>query len=171
MHATCHAGRSRNGGKTVPDPTVPPSNGADSTENEPRRSLRDTLEAAWEKVVEDAPDPQDPGSPEGSPSAAPQDAPVDSGTQPRDESGRWVKRDAQQGEAAPPPQQAERPAPKTSQQASEPHPAPGQPGVAAQAPAHWNAADREMFGKASPDMQAWALRRHSEMESDYQRRV
>lgn len=152
----------------MPDPTQPNSNGASSPNQEPKRSLRDTLEAAWDNVVENAPD--DPGD-GGEPAAAPEQPPVDTGERPRDEHGRWVRREAQPGEAEQPSQRTEHPAPQSPQQPQPPHPAPAQPGEAEQAPVHWSAADREMFAKAPPEMRAWALRRHSEMEGDYQRRT
>lgn len=40
-----------------------------------------------------------------------------------------------------------------------------------QAPDHWSAADKETFAKSPRDVQEWALRRHQQMESDYQRKT
>lgn len=57
------------------------------------------------------------------------------------------------------------------QQVEPPHPAPSQDGRSSEAPANWTAADRDAFAKQTPEGQAFLLRRHSEMESDYQRRV
>lgn len=147
------------------DPTAPPSNGASSTPpEEPKRTLRETLERAWDTVVENAPD--DDG---GDPSEAPQ---VDTGAQPRDEHGRWARRDAQPGEAAQPPQQAEHPAPpEPSQQTEQPHPAPPQAGQAAQAPENWSAEDRAAFDSLNDAGKAFLLRRHSQTESEFQRRI
>jgi len=133
----------------------------------PRKSLREVAEAAWEDVVENAPDDTDP-------SAAPPEG-VDRGPQPRDESGRFVARPAaaEPGEAdggptvAPQP----RPADSTAPQPAASPPQPGPAGVADGAPANWNAEDRATFAKLTPEGQAFLLRRHGEMESDYQRRV
>lgn len=149
----------------MPDPIQPPSNGAASTEPEaPKRSLRDTLEAAWDSVVENAPDADG-----GDPAAAPD---IDSGGQPRDEHGRWARRDAQPGEAAQPPQREEHPAPpEPSQQAEQPHPAPAQPGPAAQPPENWSAEDRAAFEEQTEAGKAFLLRRHSQTEGEFQRRI
>jgi len=152
-----------------PDPTVPPSNGDGSTE--PKRSLRDTLEAAWDKVVENAPDDND--EPDaGDDAGAQPPASVDNQGQPRDESGRWVRRDAQPGEAEQRPQQAEHPAPPTTpQQPQAAAPSPAQAGEAAQAPANWSAEDRAAFDEQTDRGKQFLLRRHSEMESFAQQRV
>jgi uncharacterized protein YwlG (UPF0340 family) len=40
-----------------------------------------------------------------------------------------------------------------------------------QAPANWSAEDRAVFEKQTPEGKAFLLRRHSEMEGDYQKRV
>lgn len=40
-----------------------------------------------------------------------------------------------------------------------------------EAPAHWPAADRELFAKQTPEAQKWLLGRHKAMEADYTRRV
>jgi hypothetical protein len=146
----------------VPDPTVPPSNGVDSTE--PKRSLRETLENAWDKVTEEVVVPDQPSDP--------QAAPIDSSGQPRDERGRWARRDEPPGEAEQRPQQAAHPAPTDIPQGSEePHPAPAQPGGAAQAPANWSAEDRAAFDELTDKGKQFVLRRHSEMESFAQQRV
>jgi hypothetical protein len=128
----------------------PLSNGA--TTSEPRKSLREVAEDAYDQVL-DASEAED-------------SAQVDDSGQPRDAQGRFASR-PQPGEAA---EAAPPPSPDSDQpQPQDAHPAPQ--GSSSEPPANWSAADREMFGKAPPDMQAWALRRHSEMESDYQRRV
>jgi hypothetical protein len=154
----------------VPDPIVPPSNGDGSTgSEEPKRSLRETLENAWDKLEENTPD--EPGDGE-SPEPAPQPT-VDSQGRLRDEHGRWVRRDEiQPGEAAQRPQQAEHPAPQEApQQPQAAAPSPGQPGVAAQAPANWDAEARAAFEEQTPAGKEFLLRRHSEMESFVQQRV
>jgi hypothetical protein len=152
----------------VSDPIQPTSNGASSPSPEPKRNLRETLEAAWDTVVENAPpEPGDGG--DGSDLAAP--PPVDSGERPRDESGRWVKREAQPGEAAQPSQRTEHPAPPPSQQPQAAAPSPAQAGGAAQAPANWSAEDRAAFDELTDRGKAFILRRHSEMEGFVQQRV
>lgn len=147
----------------MPDPIQPPSNGEGSTE--PKRSLRETMEAAWDKVTE-AVEVPDGGDPAESPV-------VDSGAQPRDEHGRFAARDrGEPGEAAQRPQRAEHPAPQDlPQEAEQPHPAPAQPGQAAQAPANWSAEDRAAFEELTDRGKAFLVRRHSEMEGEFQRRV
>lgn len=152
----------------MPDPIQPTnSNGASSPSPEPKRSLRETLEAAWDTVVENAPEPGDAGD-GGDPAAPP---PVDSGERPRDESGRWVKREAQPGEAAQPSQRTEHPAPPSPQQPQAAAPSPAQAGGAAQAPANWSAEDRSAFDELTDKGKAFILRRHSEMEGFVQQRV
>lgn len=143
-----------------PNPTHP-SNGAASPTPEP--TLREIAEAAWDEVEEAAgPDAPEPG----------QD-PVDEGTQPRDAQGRFAAKpsEAEPGEAEPSPDgtqpRDDNSAPQTP---TEPHPAP-EPGSSSEAPTNWSAQDRETFAKLPPDGQAFLLRRHSEMEGDYQRRV
>lgn len=140
--------------------TVKP-NGA---EPPPRKSLRDVAEEAYDEVLGESTD-DDGGQPGEQP-------PVDAGGQPRDAHGRFVSKppEAQPGEAAPG-EPAPSPAQEPAQPQGEPHPAPAQPGEAAQAPANWTAADRELFAKQTPEAQQFLLRRHSEMEGDYQRRV
>ncbi len=44
-------------------------------------------------------------------------------------------------------------------------------GARLEAPAHWSAADREMFAKQSPEARKWLLGRHKAMEADYTRRT
>lgn len=141
-------------------------NGAAAADPTPpaRRSLREIAEDAYDETIEaadaEAPDEgQEPGQ-------------VDGSGQPRDGRGRFAAKtpEAQPGEAVA--TEGEPPSPvEGSQQPQEPHPAPAQPGVAAQAPQHWNAADRELFAKQAPEAQQFLLRRHGEMEADYQRRT
>lgn len=147
-------------------PTTPPSNGAASPQTEaPQQSLRDIAEAAWDEV--DQPDEGAGSEPGGEPSGGE----VDEGGQRRDAQGRFVAADqaAKPGEAAPDGTQPREDisAPQTP---SEPHPAP-ETGSSSEAPANWSAQDRETFSKLPPEGQAFLLRRHSEMEGDYQRRV
>lgn len=141
----------------MPDPTTP-SNGEAPTNEAPQPSLREIAEAAWDETA---------GADGG-----PDEQPVDEGGQPRDANGRFASRasEAEPGEAAPSPDgtqpRDDNSAPQTP---SEPHPAPE--GSSSEAPANWSAQDRETFAKLPPEGQAFLLRRHSEMEGDYQRRV
>ena len=74
----------------MPDSDNSPNNGAESPTEAPRQSLRDAAEAAWNEVVEDAPDDDD-GSSE-----------VDNSGQPRDEYGRFRSKGQDPGVAAAP---------------------------------------------------------------------
>jgi hypothetical protein len=118
------------------------------------KSLREVAEDAYDEVLDDS-------SAEGQEQGA-----VDEAGRQRDARGRFAK--AEPGEA-----EAQPPSPETKPaSAQEPHPAPEQPpGRAAEAPQNWSAADRETFAKQTPEAQQFLLRRHSEMEGDYQRRV
>jgi hypothetical protein len=124
---------------------------------EPRQSLREVAEAAYDEVVEISGD-DDSESPSGQTERQ------------RDKYGRFVAADqamdSGEAEAETPPS----PDDKQSQQPEQPHPAP-ETGVAAQAPANWSAEARERFQKLPPEDQNFLLQRHHEMESDYQRRV
>jgi hypothetical protein len=139
----------------MPDePQTPPSNGATSPEP---KSLRDIAEDAYDTVLDSA--EADVG----------QDAAIGQDGQPRDNLGRFVAKDRDEpGEAA----EAKQPPPSPESQTAQPETA-TQPreGEAAAAPANWSAADREAFSKLPPEGQQFLLRRHSEMEGDYQRRV
>lgn len=130
----------------------------------PAKSLREIAEASWDEVVEDS------GADDGA--AAPQ-APSGQEGRPRDTLGRFVPADqaAKPGEAEPPPDGTQ-PRPEdvsAPQQPTPPHPAPE--GSSSEAPANWSAQDRQTFAALPPEGQAFLLRRHSEMEGDYQRRV
>jgi Predicted membrane protein len=134
-----------------------PNNGAAPAESKP--SLRDVAEAAYEQVVGEA-DAADAGEQPSEPESSDGRA--------RDERGRFVARTPAEGEAA----AATPPSPEAGTQEPEPpHPAPAQPGEAAQAPANWSAEDRANFEKLPQEGREFLLRRHSEMESDYQKRV
>ena len=125
----------------------------------PRQSLREIAEAAWDEVVEAAP--------EGA-----EAAPVDEGGQLRDSLGRFLPKTPgeEPGEAAPSPDGTQpRDEHAAPQQPQEPHPAPQ--GSSSEAPANWSAEDRQTFAKLPPEGKEFLLRRHSEMEGDYQRRV
>src|SRR5262245_17074252 len=123
------------------------TNGAE----EPQPSLREIAEQAYDTVIDtaDAEDGVEPSE----------------GGQLRDARGRFVAR-SQEGEAA-----AEPPSPsETTQETDQEHPAP-ETGQAAQPPSNWSAEDRANFEKLPVEGQQFLLRRHSEMESDYQKRV
>jgi hypothetical protein len=129
----------------------PTSNGADT---EQPQSLREIAEAAYDSVLDQADVEDGVVQP-------------DSSGQPRDERGRFIPK-SPEGEAAP--EQAPSPSEET-QETDQEHPAPAQPGQAAQPPSNWSAEDRANFEKLPPEGQQFLLRRHSEMESDYQKRV
>lgn len=135
-----------------------------------KRSLRDIAEQTYDDVVENA-DVEDVGGPVIEHEAPPQEPelPLEPGERQRDERGRWVAKHPVEGEAA----AATPPSPKPStQEPQQPHPAPVEtPGVAAQAPANWSVEDRATFAKLPKEGQEFLLRRHSEMEGDYQKRV
>ena len=131
----------------------------DAVEQEAPRSLRDIAEDAYDDVVEasddDAPD-EEPSTQEG---------------RPRDQYGRFIAADAakETGEA----EAKEPPSPEDdglTPEVEPPHPAPVT-GEAAQAPANWSAEDRANFERLPPEGQQFLLKRHSEMEGDYQKRV
>lgn len=142
-----------------PRPNGSPPATPDPTPTEPQPSLREIAEASWDEVVESkSPDEGDAG----------EQQQVDDGGRARDEYGRFVSKEATPGEAA-----AETPpSPEQTIDAPQPEaPTQPQPGVAAEAPANWSAQDRQDFQKLPREGQAFLLRRHSEMEGDYQRRV
>ncbi len=137
-------------------PTTP-SNGA--APPEPKLSLRDIAEQSWDEVQEQSDDTTE--------------QPVDDGGVRRDARGRFAPADqgAKPGEAAPQDDGTQPRDDKISapQQPPPPHPAPQ--GSSSEAPANWSAEDRQTFAKLPPEGQQFLLRRHSEMEGDYQRRV
>lgn len=84
----------------------------------------------------------------------------------RDERGRFAAKQAAEEAAADPAiaatAPAEPPAPTET-------PAPVAPAI--EAPQHWAAADKELFGKLPPDGQKFLLDRHKAMEGDYTRNM
>jgi hypothetical protein len=127
---------------------------AEEPQVEERQSLRDIAEAAYDDITasEDEPSFEEPS--------------VDRGGRQRDEYGRFVKADPGEAAAEEPPS----PEAEHDPEADKPHPAPPQ-GEAAQAPSNWSAEDRASFEEQTEKGKAFLLRRHSEMESDYQKRV
>ena len=145
------------------DPENSKPNGVDPQEQAvpARKSLREVAEDAYDEVIE--------ASDEGD--AEPSQQPVDDQGQPRDAQGRFAAKttEAKPGEAAPAQEQAPSPETDPARAQEQAHPAPQ--GRSSEPPANWSAADREMFAKQTPEAQSFLLRRHSEMEGDYQRRV
>ena len=132
-------------------------NGAAAPAEEPRQSLRDIAEAAYDNLTEDAGEGADQ-----QPTAEPGEA-----AQPRDERGRFVpKQEAEPGEAAP-----EGTQPREDQRAEPQRPTQPAPAVSSEAPANWPQEARSNFEKLSPEMKSFVIERHTSMESDYQRRV
>lgn len=137
---------------TGPDPAV--ANGA---EPEAPKSLREIAEASWDQVETDTGEGQD-------------QAPVDESGQQRDAQGRFVAKtpEAKPGEAEPAPDGSQ---PRQEQQAPDAtkpvDPAQG----SNQPPQHWPEQDRQLFAKLDPQAQEFLLRRHTEMERDYQGKV
>lgn len=131
-------------------------NGVAHEEQPAKLSIRDIAEAAYDEITapEEGADGQQP--------------PAEGSTQPRDERGRYAPKDAATGEqpAKEPTQPRE---PEGQQQEVPTQPAPV--AASSEAPANWPAADRETFTKLPEEARAFLLRRHSEMEGDYQRRV
>jgi hypothetical protein len=126
----------------------------------PRLTIRQAAEKAYDSLV-DAPDVASEGS---------EDTGDGQSSRPRDNLGRFVASDRDEpGEAA----GTEPTQPREEIQAQPEADAPAQPppGRSSEAPANWSQPDREMFSKAPPDMQEWALRRHREMEGEFHRRV
>jgi hypothetical protein len=135
-----------------------PNGAAPSTTNgaEPaaKPSLREVAEAAYDQLTTD-----DGGEPQAEPAGQ--------GTQPRDNLGRFAPKSAQPGEADGAQKPAPAPTEKSPSEAPPEHPAPEAAGRSSEPPAHWSAADRELFAKQTPEAQAFLLRRHGEMERDY----
>lgn len=140
------------------DPTAP-----DQTPNEPAeptqpRSVREVAEAAWTEVETASEGGED----------APDTPPAGQDDRARDNLGRFVsKPDATAGEQSPP-DPALQPD-KTAPPAQPPSPAPS--GSSSEAPAHWSAEDRATFAKLPKEGQDFLLKRHTEMERDYQSKV
>jgi hypothetical protein len=140
------------------DNTQQPTNGA--AQPEARPSLREIAEQAWDDVVENAPDDggESPDQPEPGRSS-----------QNRDSLGRFSSKEEEPGEAAPP----EAPSPDDQDSAPQEPESPTQPpqGESSEAPQNWSAQDRQTFAKLPEEAREFLLRRHSDMEGDYQRRV
>lgn len=120
---------------------------------EPRPSLREVAEAAWDDV-QDAAD------------AGEENGQADAGQEQRrrDNLGRFATTD----QVAKPGEQSTDPAPKPVPPAPDVT-KPVDPALGSnQPPQHWPEQDRQTFAKLDPAGQAFLLRRHTEMERDYQ---
>jgi len=138
-------------------PTTPQSNGAASPTPEPaaRPTLREVAEASWDQVQEAA---------DAADAAAPADEQAGQDGRARDSLGRFAPADqvAKPGEAEQP-----LPAPTPTQPPSEAKPV--DPALGSnQPPQHWPEQDRQTFLKLPKEGQDFLLRRHTEMERDYQ---
>lgn len=131
-----------------PAPATPASEPAPS----PRPSIREVAEAAWDDV-QDAADA----------SGANSDDAAGQEQRRRDNLGRFAPAD----QVAKPGEQSTDPAPKTIPAPDVTKPVDPAPG-SNQPPQHWPEADRQTFAKLDPAGQAFLLRRHTEMERDYQ---
>lgn len=130
----------------APDNPVP--NGADTAP----RSLREIAEESWDQVIDEA-GPEEDDGPE----------PEDTGPYARDEHGRFVSKETSPGE------QTEVPAPEEAPPAQQPTQPP--PGSSSEAPQHWSAEDKATFARLPQEGRDFLLRRHGEMERDYQGKV
>lgn len=120
----------------------------------PRRSLREIAEQTYDDIETGAPDEPAP------------ETTVDEHGRVRDRYGRFVTKSGE-AEAETPPSPDGRPAPQSPESATQQPPA----GVSSGAPENWSAQDRQMFEKLPEEGKSFLIRRHSEMEGDYQRRV
>lgn len=117
----------------------------------PRDDLRSSIESAISAVDTPAPEAEAPDT----------ETDEQAAQRARDERGRFAKQEAAQTEEAAP----EGKAPEA------PEAAPVVEAPKVEAPPTWSAADKEMFGKAPADVQAFLLKRHTEMEADYTRKT
>jgi hypothetical protein len=121
---------------------------------EERVSIRDVAEQAYndlEAGIDPSPEPAPAGT--------------DGGGRLRDAQGRFTNKPEGEQSASDPALQP------NASEAPQPHPAPAPPGSSNVAPEHWSAEDRAMFQKLQPEGQAFLMKRHSEMERDYQQKA
>jgi hypothetical protein len=137
----------------MPDPDQNPTTPTSPGEAPP--SLREIAEANFDRIESGADDTST-------------EPAVDAGGQPRDGRGRWASKDGQPGEAEP----SEAPSPD-DESGTQPPERPTQPpqGSSSEAPANWADGDRQSFAKLPQEAKDFVLRRHSEMEGEFQRRV
>lgn len=124
-------------------------NGADA----PRRTLSEIAEDSWNEVIDDA------GADDGDDFETPAD------TRARDASGRFVSREAIPGEQSQDPAPDDEVAPPAQQPIQPPQ------GVSNEPPVHWSAEDKATFARMPQEGRDFLLRRHGEMERDYQGKV
>lgn len=136
-------------------PTTAPSNGATPPAEPARPSLREVAEASWDQV-------QDAAADEGGDEPAQPEAGQDGRT--RDSLGRFAPADP----ASKPGEQSNDPAPKPDASSTAKPVDPAPPGSSNQPPQHWSEQDRQAFSTLPPAGQEFLLRRHTEMERDYQ---
>jgi len=133
------------------------ANGTTQPSSEPApKSLREIAEAAYDEVESGAgPDDGDDGGPQ----------PIDDGGVQRDARGRFRSKDGEPGEA----EVGEPPSPEEDPNLAPGEATPADPARGSnQPPQHWSEQDRAMFGKLPQEGQSFLLRRHTEMERDYQ---
>lgn len=139
------------------DQNTTPNEGAPNSaaQEEGPRSLREIAEAAW-NTIETA--PEDEGGELETPPAG-QSGPA------RDNLGRFVSKPGEQSSQDPAPRND-----KTAPPVQPPSPAPAT-GSSSEAPQHWSAEDKATFAKLPKEGQDFLLKRHNEMERDYQSKV
>lgn len=129
-------------------------NGGPETDTAGEMSIADSLRAAWDAsesastTTETTPDTDTAAS-------------RDDG---RDERGRFAAKQAAEAAAADP-------ANATTAPAEPPTPAETPAAPAVEAPQHWAAADKELFGRLPPDGQKFLLDRHKSMEGEFTRNM
>lgn len=128
------------------------TSGGDLGNAEPRQSIRDVAEAAYDEVSRVSPT-------EGT-------SAEEAGGQRRDERGRFAAKEPQEPGVAEP--QAPSPEPQAEAQ-TQTDPA-AQQGEKQSGPEHWSAEDRAMYAKLPQDARAFLDRRHREMEADFTRK-
>ena len=133
------------------------ANGTTQPSSEPApKSLREIAEAAYDEVESGVgPDDGDDGGSQ----------PIDEGSVQRDARGRFKSKDGEPGEA----EVREPPSPDDNQNLAPDAAKPADPARGSnQPPQHWSEQDRAMFGSLPQEAQGFLLRRHTEMERDYQ---
>lgn len=129
------------------------------------RSLREVAEAAWQEI-EDSPDA-------GADDDVSRETP-DTGQEQRtrDNLGRFVSPEGQAKPGEQPDKDPARPDdPKIAPPVAMPEDPAAPKGDSSQPPQHWSQQDRETFAKLPKEGQEFLLRRHNEMERDYQGKV
>lgn len=141
-------------------------NGQAPPASEPKPSLRDIAEAAYDEV-ESAAD----AAPVDDDGGAPADEAIASSERPRDKSGRWLPKNSegQPSEAIDP---AVDPAskPVSERQAAPVADPAADKARSNQAPEHWSAEDKATFAKLPQEGQTFLLKRHGEMEAEFTRK-